>query len=383
MDKGRFLIETHLRTGRPIAELARAHDVHRSWLYKLLARYRAEGAAGLEARSRRPPRSPTRVGDRWEDEIVALRKELVEFGADAGAETIRSHLARRHGDAVPSVSTIWRALRARGFVTPQPHKRPRSSWIRFCAEFPNECWQADVTHVAAADGAVFEVLNIVDDHSRLCVASHAFVTVKGTDVVRTLHKAAGQWGYPAALLTDNGLVFSTQRRFEMAGAVEVELMALGIATKHARPYHPQTCGKVERFHQTLKRYLARQEPAQTKKQLQGQLGRFVAYYNAVRPHRSIDRRTPLSAFEGREKASPSGPRIDVAGYRVRRDRVDVGGGVTLRHQGRLLHIGIGRAYTGWRVIVLVAGDEVTILGSDGSQLRHLRLDPEVTYQRQP
>jgi transposase len=129
MDKARFLVETHLRTGKPLAELAAAHGVHRSWLYKLLARYRRDGPAGLEARSRRPHRSPTRVADRYEDEIVALRKQLVELGVDAGAVTIAAHLARRGGD-VPSVSTIWRVLKARGFVTPQPHKRPRSSWRR-------------------------------------------------------------------------------------------------------------------------------------------------------------------------------------------------------------------------------------------------------------
>lgn len=383
MDKGRFLVETHLRTGRPVAELAAAHGVSRSWLYKLLARYRAEGWAGLEPRSRRPHHSPTRIADRWEDEIVALRKDLVDFGADAGAETIQFHLTQRHGERVPSVPTIWRVLRARGFVTPQPHKRPRSSWIRFVADFPNECWQADVTHVEVAGGMVFEVLNVIDDHSRLCVASRAFVTVKGPDVVRALHKAASRWGYPGALLTDNGLVFSTQRRHDMAGAVELELLALGIAAKHSRPYHPQTCGKVERFHQTLKKHLAKQEPAQTKKQLQGQLNRFVAYYNAVRPHRGVGRRPPFDAFDAREKAGPKGPRVDVTGYRVRRDKVDLGGGVTLRHRGRLLHIGIGRAYKGWRVIMLVAGDEVTVLGPDGSRLRHLTLDPDVIYQRQP
>ena len=137
-DKGRFLIEVHLRTGTPIGELAQAHGVSRSWLYKLLDRYRREGAAGLELRSRRPHRSPTRIADLWEDEIVSLRKELSDLGADAGAETIHFHLSQRHG-TVPSVPTIWRVLRARGFVVHQPHKRPKSSWTRFCAEFPNEC----------------------------------------------------------------------------------------------------------------------------------------------------------------------------------------------------------------------------------------------------
>src|SRR5580700_10901633 len=189
MDKGRFLIEMHLRTGRPIAELAKAHGVHRSGLYKRLARYRAEGEAGLEVRSKRPKRSPTRIADLYEDEIVALRKELADGGWDAGAVTIHTHLSRRHAK-VPSVPTIWRVLRARGFVTPQPHKRPKSSLVRFVAEFPNECWQTDVTHVALADGTALEVMNVIDDHSRLCVASRVFVTTRSADVVRTLHNAA-------------------------------------------------------------------------------------------------------------------------------------------------------------------------------------------------
>ena len=204
MDMGRFLIETHLRTGRPIKELARSHGVSASWLFKLLRRYRLEGEAGLEPRSRRPKRSPSQIADRYEEEVVALRKELIDFGVDAGAETIRFHMLDRHGQA-PSTSTIWRVLKARGFVTPEPRKRPKSSFVRFCADLPNEWWQADVTHAQLPGGAVFEVLNMIDDHSRLCVASRAFLTVKATDVVRSLHKSAEKWGYPAAMLTDNGL----------------------------------------------------------------------------------------------------------------------------------------------------------------------------------
>ncbi len=378
---GRFLIETHLRTGRAVAELAAAHGVHRSWLYKLLARYRREGEAGLEPRSRRPHRSPTRIADRWEELIVAQRSELVDAGFDAGAVTIHAHLRRRGGE-VPSVSTIWRVLRARGFVTPQPHKRPRSSYRRFAAELPNQCWQADVTHVGMPDGGHLEVLNIVDDHSRVCVESRAFVTVRSPDVVRALHRAAATWGYPEALLTDNGAVFTASPRGGV-GAVEAELVSLGIASRHSRPYHPQTCGKVERFHQTLKRYLAKQDAVGTKKQLQAHLDRFVAYYNDRRPHRSIGRRSPAEAFAARERASARRPRIDCAGYRVRHDRIDKGGAVTLRYRGRLHHIGVGRAYRGWRVVLLVAGREVRILSLDGSPLRRLILDPTRDYQPMP
>ena len=378
MDKGRFLIETHLRTGRPLAELAAAHGVHRSWLYKLLARYRREGDAGLEPRSRRPHRSPGRIANLHEEEIVAIRKSLTDAGFDAGAVTIQSHMARGDGE-VPSVSTIWRVLKARGFVTPQPHKRPKSSYRRFVAELPNECWQADVTHVPMADGRFLEVLNVIDDHSRLCVASRAFITTRSPDVVRTLHRAAQSLGYPHSFLSDNGAIFTASSRGGI-GAMESELMALGIASKHSRPYHPQTCGKVERFHQTLKKYLAKQDPALTKKQLQGDLDRFVAYYNEVRPHRGIGRRTPAEAFAAREKAYPCGPRIETIGYRVRHDRVSKTGNLTIRYRGRLHHIGVGAAYKRWRVILLVAGREIRILSLDGTQLRRLILDPTIDYQ---
>src|SRR5436305_1188834 len=379
MDKGRFLIETHLRTGRPIAELAAAHGVHRSWLYKLLARYRQEGEAGLEERSRRPHSSPTRIADRHEEAIVALRKELTDAGFDAGAVTIHYHLSRRQ-DQVPSTSTIWRVLKARGFVTPQPHKRPKSSWRRFAAELPNECWQADVTHVALGDGTFLEVLNIIDDHSRLCVESRAFVTTRSPAVVRALPRGGQRAGYPEAFLTDNGAIFTAAARGNDSGAMEPELLSLGIASKHSRPYHPQTCGKVERFHQTMKKYLAKQEPPATKKQLQGQLDALVAYYNGVRPHRAIGRRTPAEAFAARERAYPRGPKIDCTGYRVRHDKIDRSGRVTLRYQGRLHHIGIGNAYRGWRVVMLVAGRDIRILDLDGNQLRRLRLDPTRDYQ---
>jgi transposase-like protein len=148
VDMGQFSVEKHLRTGRPVKELARTHGVSASWLLKLLRRYRLEGGAGLVARSRRPAHSPSRIADLYEDEIVALRKELDDLGVDAGAETIHYHLSQRCRHA-PSVSTIYRVLKVRGFVTPEPRKRPRSSYIRFCADLPNEWWQADMTHVCS------------------------------------------------------------------------------------------------------------------------------------------------------------------------------------------------------------------------------------------
>ena len=305
MDKGRFLIETHLRTNKPIGLLAAQHGVHRSWLYKLLARYRTDGPAGLEPRSRRPRRSPTRIADQHEDAVVALRKELIDLGVDAGPATIHWHLEQR-GLPAPSTATIWRILKARGFVTPQPHKRPKSSYTRFEAELPNERWQADVTHWALADGTNVEILNIIDDHSRLCVESRVFRTVRSTDVVRALHRAGQKWGYPQSMLTDNGSIFTASARGGIS-AMETELLSLGIASKHSRPYHPQTCGKVERFHQTVKKWLTQQDPTTFTKQLQRQLEAFTNYYNQQRPHRALNRRTPTQAFAAREKRSRPAP----------------------------------------------------------------------------
>jgi hypothetical protein len=243
MDMGRFLIETHLRTGRPIKELAATHQVSASWLFKLLRRYRLEGPQGLEPRSRRPHRCPTRIAHLFEDEIVALHKRLADDGLDAGAVTLHYHLGQGHAHP-PSVSTVSRVLKARGFVTVTPQKRPKSSLTRFCADLPNERWQADMTHVELAGGEIYEVLNVIDDHSRLCVASRAMRVVKATDVVRVLHKAAETWGYPASFLSDNGLIFSTQRHHQVAGVTEQELFALGIEAKHSRPYHPPLSGQL-------------------------------------------------------------------------------------------------------------------------------------------
>jgi transposase InsO family protein len=381
MDMGRFLIETHLRTGRPIKQLASAHDVSAGWLFKLLRRYRLEGPNGLAPRSRRPHRSPSRIADVYEDEIVALHKSLAEDGLDAGAVTIHFHLTQRH-QTPPSISTIFRVLKSRGFVALQPHKRPKSSFTRFAADVPNETWQADMTHVEFGDGHTYEVLNMIDDHSRLCVASRAMKVVKANDVVRVLHKAAETRGYPASFLTDNGLIFTTERHHHVAGVTEQELFALGIEAKHSRPYHPQTCGKVERFHQTMKKFLAKQNITNPK-QLQRQLDRFVDYYNQVRPHRGIGRKTPASVYAARDKAVPSPSFVKTGQRRLRFDRVDKGGRITLRHRGQLHHIGIGNAYAGWRIAMLIDGLNIEIVGLDGSPLRHLTLDPTKNYQPIP
>jgi len=381
MELARYVVEAVVLEGRSYRDVARAHGVSKSWVGKLVGRFRAGGYPAIEPRSRAAKRIPHRTPDALEDEIVALRKELAELGLDAGAQTIHYHLSTRH-QAVPSVSTIWRVLRRRGFVTPQPHKRPRSSWIRFEARLPNECWQSDVTHWRLGDGTEVEIVNFIDDHSRLAVAARVLGTATAPQVLRVFREAGERWGLPAALLTDNGCVYTTWHRGG-PNVMQTELLALGIDYRHSRPYHPQTCGKVERFHQTMKAFLARQPPAGSIGELQAQVDRFVTYYNEVRPHRARERRPPRVAFEARDKARPSGPMIQVgAGVRVRRDRIDKNGKVTLRYRTRLHHIGVGHAHKGKRVVMLVDGLNVRVVSQDGDLLRQLTLDPIRDYQSQ-
>lgn len=187
MSLARYVVDAVVIDGRSVRQVARTHGVSKSWVALLVTRYRNGGYEALEPRSRRPRTAPKRVPDETEDAIVALRKTLGELGVDAGAETIAWHLERQ-GMPAPSAATIWRVLKRRGFINPQPAKRPKASYIRFEAALPNECWQADVTHWALADGTDVEILDFEDDHSRLIVAAAARVVTKTADVVDTFHK---------------------------------------------------------------------------------------------------------------------------------------------------------------------------------------------------
>jgi transposase InsO family protein len=378
----RLVVTAVLGEGRSKSEVAREYGVSRRWVQVLVQRFLAMGEAGLDARSRRPHRSPQRVPVAIEDEIVAVRKELDALGHDSGAQTIAFHLERRRG-WTPSVSTIWRVLSRRGFITPEPHKRPKSSYVRFEADQPNERWQLDITHWALADGTEVEILNQIDDHSRLAVGSNARVTFRAADVVNSFRLATATWAVPAQMLSDNGAIFTGIPRGGGRVALELELIELGVRFRHSRPYHPQTCGKVERFHQTQKRWLANQPAAKTLRALQRQLDTFRDYYNTTRPHRALGRRTPLDAYTTRPRAVPTGVAITDGHYRVRQDRVCASGTTTLRYDSRLHHIGLGRRHAGQRVLVLAHDRHVRVLTETGDLIRELTLDPSCNYQPQP
>jgi transposase InsO family protein len=379
MGMARYVVDAVLLEGRSAREVARANGISKSWIYVLIKRYQAGGYEALEPRSRRPRSCKHETPVEVVQAIVALRRELQADGHDAGAATIAYHLAKRL-DGAPSRATIWRILKREGLIIPQPQKRPRCSLIRFQADLPNETWQTDITHWQLASSEHAEILNFIDDHSRLFLASEAYPTVKAQNVVDSFHKAAGLHGLPASLLSDNGAVFTaTPRRGKVL--LQTELQRLGIASKNSRPYHPQTCGKIERLHQTLKRYLAKQPPADDLPQLQAQLDTFVHYYNDIRPHRALDGRTPLQAYSNRIKAKPASSASPApTHFRVRQDKVDKTGKVSLRYHSKLYKIGLGRAHKGRTIKLLIAGQNIRVIDLQGQLIRELTLDPTRNYQ---
>jgi transposase InsO family protein len=320
--------------------------------------------------------------------VLRLRKELVEQGLDAGAHTICWHLAEHHRVRV-SATTVWRILARHGQIVGEPKKRPRSSYTRFAAELPNQMWQTDFTHYRLATGRDAEVLNFLDDHSRYLLASVAYPRITGPAVVAVFADTIAGHGVPASVLSDNGMVFTTRFAGGRAGrnarnGFETELARLGVEQKNSSPNHPQTCGKIERLHQTLKRWLAAQPNQPTTiADLQTLLDRFRADYNIHRPHRALDRRTPAAAYHTRPKATPTSSPTDQPDTRLRRDRIDTTGVVTLRYNGRLHHIGIGRTHARTHVLLLVQDRHIRVINAaTGQLLRQLTLDPTRDYQPQ-
>lgn len=283
-------------------EAARRFGVSRQWIYTLLSRYHAEGIAGLQARSRRPHSNPHQSSVTTTEQVLHLRAQLLTKGLDAGAQSIWDRMSL---DDRPSISTIWRLLKASGQITPQPQKRPRSSWHRFQADAPNEMWQSDFTHWHTQDLEDVEIISWLDDHSRFLLHTSAHPRITASTVIDTFTSACHQHGYPQSTLTDNAMVYTTRLSRGAKGenrqpnGFEQLIHDLGIKQKNGAPSHPTTQGKIERWHQTLKKWLTAQPPAENIPHLQQQVDQFTHIYNTERPHRAIGRQTPLRCIHWR------------------------------------------------------------------------------------
>jgi transposase InsO family protein len=367
--------------GEPVnvSRVCREAGVTRKTFYKWAARYRVGGLGGLEERSRRPLSSPARTPLWVEEVIVAVRGDLAVAGLDHGATTIQWHLGRREivaGVRVPSVATIHRVLVRRGLVEPQPRKRPKGSWRRFEASAPNEFWQIDAMDWVIAVGVV-KVFNIIDDHSRLAVRSRVVAEATTSEAWTTFCQAAQQWGLPAGVLSDNGLCFSGKLRgFEVL--FEANLRDAGIRPITGRPFHPQTTGKVERFQQTLKKWLRHQPLAHTIAELQHQLDEFCQLYNHHRPHQGIARVTPISRWHATPPAHPANTPLEhptPTRPNVRQATVSDPGKVSVDHHD----IHIGAPYIGATATVITDNHYASIYIND-QLVRHLKIDPNRRYQ---
>jgi transposase InsO family protein len=379
MSRARVIVLSITEQGLSAADAAHKFGVSRQHVYVLLKRYRTGGLDAVEPRSRRPTSNPRAVSSDVRDRIIALRNQLTHDGLDAGPVTLRWHLERENLP-VPAVSTIRRILTTAGLTTPEPGKRPKSSLRRFVADQPNETWQSDFTHWHLHDNRDIEILNWLDDHSRLLLSRTAHTRVTGALVVTTFTANIDKYGAPASTLTDNGLVYTAKYRGSR-NAIEYLLATLGIEQKNGHPYHPQTQGKIERFHQTLKLWLSKQPPAHTLTELQTQPGRFRTIYNEQRPHRALDRQTPHQAYNATIKATPNQPSANPH-YRVRNDQVDQFGKLTLRRAGQLHHLGVGRAHAHKPVLILVTDNDVTISDqTTGEIIGTYLIEPTKNYWR--
>lgn len=384
MSKARLVITAVVVEGRTQAEVARTYGVSKGWVSKLIARYREEGEAAFEPRSRRPTASPGALDSAVVELILELREKLASAGLDAGPDTIGWHLEHHH-KATVSRSTISRYLAKAGLVTPEPKKRPRSSYVRFEAAMPNETWQCDFTHYRLATGIDVEVISWLDDCTRYALHVSAHRRVTGPIVTATFRQTLTQHGIPASTLTDNGMVYTARFAGGRGGrnTFEHELRRLHIVQKNSRPGHPTTCGKVERFQQTMKKWLRAQlaQPGCIA-ELQTLIDAFVDEYNHRRPHRSLPHRsTPAARYLTMPKAMPGDSRDPDTHDRVRYDRVDKAGSVTIRHAGRLHHIGIGPTHAGTCITLLVQDLEIRVINAvTGELMRELVLNPHLDYQ---
>jgi transposase InsO family protein len=374
------LMDATLAAGVEIANVAgwcRANGVDRRTFYRHRQRIAAEGS--WQARSRRPERSPAQTPAKVAEEIVRLRAELApDNGADAIAAALQVIAAGQDWTAaglmVPHRSTVNRVLKRAGLVTAQPRKRPRSSFRRFAYARPRDCYQIDATELKLAGGQPAVVFDVLDDCTRLLAACHAAPAETAAAAAAAITAAARACGAPAIVLCDNSAAFSGGRA-RGQGAFARAVAGLGSRLIHSSPHHPQTCGKVERHHQTLKKWLATQPAPATLPGLQTLLDAYRDYYNNRRHHTAI-RGTPARAWHN--AASHGGP-----GHLPRQDDATV-------HKltiGRNGHVDVGRAtihisktQAGQVVTAIRDRNHVTIYTTTGQPLGHVHLDYSKRYQ---
>jgi transposase InsO family protein len=278
--------------GANVRMLCRRFGVSPTTGYKWLDRYRQHGAAGLVETSRRPHHSPWRCDGRIEAAVLELRQAHPAWGG----RKLRACLAGRGLPAVPAASTITAILRRHGLPT-GVFGGGRADWTRFEHPEPNDLWQMDHKgHVAMADGARLHPLTVLDDHSRFAVVLKASADQRTAGVRAALVEAFRRYGLPRAIITDNGSPWGDGPGSPWT-PLGVFLIDQGVRIAHSRPYHPQTMGKDERFHRTLKAEAMSGPPFQDLAAAARAFARWRQVYNHERPHEALGLQPPASRYQ--------------------------------------------------------------------------------------
>jgi len=284
------------------------HGIARKTFYAIRKRALLEGqAAALEPRTRRPAGSPNRISDEVKAQAVGVRAVLEQSGLDHGPISVHEKMRALGLEPVPAVSSLARIFRDAGVARLEPRKKPRASYRRFVYPAPNACWQLDATEYVLTGGRKCVIFQLIDDHSRLAVASHVTWGETSEGAIAVVSKGIAAHGVPQRLLSDNGAALNPSRR-GVLGQLVVYLRSLGVEPITGKPYKPTTQGKNERFHQTLFRFLDKQPLAETLEQLQTQVDAFDLIYNTERPHQGLPGRiTPTSAWAATPVVEPPRP----------------------------------------------------------------------------
>jgi putative transposase len=373
------LLDAQLAAGIAVnaAEFAREHGVSVRTVYRHQARTRAEGQ--WQQRSRRPHVSPRVTPPEVDTWICKLR---VELGLDNGADFIRDALHDLHEVTapawrVPARSTINRVLARHDLLVRNPAKRPHSSLRRFCYARPRDCYQIDATNVRLADGSLAAVFEVLDDCTRTLTACHATGAETAHGAITAITAAFSAYGLPAIVLSDNGVAFTS--RLTKPGTISTFVQTLldhGVRPVNSSPYHPQTCGKVERHHQTLKKWLAARPAPDTITALQPLLDTYRRYYNGQRRHSALPHRaTPQQAWAAAASLGgpTSPPRQTDATLHHRLVATD--GTITIA--GR--RTSIGTAHAGTTITAIRDGNHITVYTPHGQPTGYLHLEPGKKY----
>ncbi len=357
-----------------VSQFCRDQQISRQTFYKWRRRFGQDGLAGLKERSRRPNSSPGQTPAAVEEAVLRRRKQLLEQGLDHGPQSIVWAL-RRDDVAVPSRSTVSRILTRHGLIVAQPQKRPKSATKRFCFSRPNQCWQSDWTGWSLADGAAVAIAGSIDDHSRYVPALRAAGGQGTAELVwSTMLAAINECGIPAMSLADNGMVY-TGRLYAFEAAFEANLRALGTHTINSTPSHPQTCGKIERFWQTLKKWLRARPAAVDVEELNALLDQFRDFYNHHRPHRALGGTTPADAFTATPKAHPADHPLPAPVFVSRHTVGETSGKLHVAPY----RVNVGLRWAGHHCDVVRRADHIAIF-SGTTLIRELIADPTREYQ---